>query len=199
MAIKFRNQARVRHPTLPAVDTDAAWLLLMQHYGLPTRLLDWTESPLIALHFAVTDAVIDDKEQLRSDGAVWVLRSVRQLNGYQGERFAILPSDRDRGAALSAAAFDIDAKHEDTVLAIHVPLLDIRQLVQHSQCTIHGSATPLNRFPHAERFLVRVLIPHDVKEDLRNCLVALAFTEGSLFPDLEHLAKQLAGTTFTDE
>lgn len=50
------------------------WLCLMQHYDLPTRLLDWSESVLIALFFAVSDAHERDV-----DGKLWVLNA-RRLN-----------------------------------------------------------------------------------------------------------------------
>jgi FRG domain-containing protein len=48
------------------------WLCLMQHYDLPTRLLDWTESVLVALFFAV-----NDKRQIDIDGRLWVLNAQR--------------------------------------------------------------------------------------------------------------------------
>jgi hypothetical protein len=45
-----------------------AWLFLMQHHGVPMRLLDWTESPLVGLWFAVSNPKRDD-----DDGCLWVL------------------------------------------------------------------------------------------------------------------------------
>jgi hypothetical protein len=64
--IAFRLRAQTRHHDCPEWKDTASWLFLMQHYGLETRLLDWTESPLVALYFAVAD---DDA----TDGALFAL------------------------------------------------------------------------------------------------------------------------------
>jgi len=68
IATKFAQRAPTRHPNTPPEGALASWLFLMQHYGLPTRLLDWTESPLLATYFAVSE-----EGHATEDGALWAL------------------------------------------------------------------------------------------------------------------------------
>lgn len=64
MRLEFES---VGHPLTPGAGFDKwHWYFLMQHYGAPTRLLDWTVNPLVALYFAV-------RELTEHEGAVWVV------------------------------------------------------------------------------------------------------------------------------
>src|SRR3546814_4279407 len=60
---KFKQDASIILNRYPKNEFE--WLFLMQHYGVPTRLLDWTESPLTGLYFAL-------ERDIDKDGALWV-------------------------------------------------------------------------------------------------------------------------------
>jgi hypothetical protein len=65
----FKRRARSQLSELPADDDIVGWLSLMQHYGAPTRLLDWTLSPYVACFFALSEGTAD------GEAAVWALNA----------------------------------------------------------------------------------------------------------------------------
>ena len=73
----FQARAKMFYHAAPPLDDFCSWLTLMQHYGLPTRLLDWSRSPLIALFFALSEPDTKDK-----DACIWILNPGR-LNASQ--------------------------------------------------------------------------------------------------------------------
>jgi hypothetical protein len=68
MIREYKRRAHHYTRDTPGPDEDIEWLAMMRHYGAPTRLLDWTKSPFVALFFAVHGAVSGD-----GDPAVWIL------------------------------------------------------------------------------------------------------------------------------
>ncbi len=67
---RFKQNATLLVNNVGASQLD--WLFYLQHYGVPTRLLDWSESPLFGLYFAVTS-------NPKKDGALWALNPM-ELN-----------------------------------------------------------------------------------------------------------------------
>lgn len=188
---RFRMMAKARYDNCPLNDDAFPWLFLMQHYGLPTRLLDWSESPLVALHFA-----LEARNSEASDAVLWAL-SPSGLNFHQTGKRTICLYGSQEVRALSFEAFIPNNENPDSrILSVVTEQADIRQMVQQSVFTIHGCATPLEDLPQADTYLSRMRIPKENKPAFHQILKLFGFSRATLFPDLENLAQELSALEF---
>lgn len=185
------------NPNAPQRYDRASWLTLMQHYGLPTRLLDWSESPLVALYFALSS-----DEDAKTDAAVWVLNPMR-LNkkvGY-GEYVPPISYDSLRGdleGAFSNHDND-DYGLQNRIIACHGVGCDLRMYVQQSDFTIHSTAERLDQILKLDEscdYFYKIRIPQQIRKQLLAQLDAMGFHESSIYPDMEHIAKEQADSHF---
>jgi hypothetical protein len=198
LVARFRHKAPSRHPQVPASTDNPGWLFLMQHYRLPTRLLDWTESPLIACFFAAeADPASRDHpgDVLDTDGSLFAL-SPYMLNDSQIHRSVLLLPDDPEPLASINRAFDRKVPEVNNILAVRPSEVDARLMVQLSVFTLHGAARPIEDLPGYDSFLIKWDVPSASKRRIRNQLKLLGVRESSLFPDLEHLAVDVASTRF---
>lgn len=214
----FQARASVfKSPVLP-IDEYAGWLTLMQHYGLPTRLLDWSRSPLVALYFAVSD-----KSQCDKDGCVWMLTPGKLNESQHLENPSIIDekkydnvyiyntkhktiatmiypafrrwnfSDLSEDMTPEDKKFDYHfRKLKDKIVACYPTESDSRVYNQFSAFTVHNSIKKLTDICDNST-LLRITIPHEYKDNLRYELFVCGITQSYIYPDLEHLAKEIEG------
>jgi hypothetical protein len=189
-----REEFIKRAPSLTAYKPDNSWewYFLMQHYGAPTRLLDWTESPQLGLYFAVKDG-----EGLQ-DAAVWVL-DPWWLNDLVLGESEVLPPGSPGLAAVDSLRYRpwlpdrFDAKRrlkKKLPVAVYPNHFDRRIAAQRSGFTVHG----LRREGFEELFaksksarLAKILIPSHAAENIRDELEDYGIDEVTIYPDLQGL------------
>jgi hypothetical protein len=175
---RFRDMAASIEPQwIKAVEgKEAEWrrVVLAQHHGVPTRLLDWTSKPLVALYFAVKGDAIYSKGEL-CDSAVFVIM-------------------RPRPHVFSVRAL-AEKNHNppcynytrgDDPGVFWAPDVDQR-------VTLQGSVFTISRNPRKDiRKYWTFVIPTKTRVEIRESLGALGINEASLFPDLDGIARSLA-------
>ena len=175
----------------PAKHNYAGWVSLMQHYGLPTRLLDWTRSPLIASFFATETY----KQKPDDDACVWVLVP-DLLNEMEGFDHCIYPMDADTTQEMLLPAFKHNHhNHEldDRILACTATDSNIRMYAQQANFTVHNSLKRLEDIC-SEDMLYKIIIPKDRKRYFIKSLRAFGISESSIYPDLDHISGDIRHT-----
>lgn len=171
------------------------WLTLAQHHGLPTRLLDWTYSPFIALHFVTSDI-----EHFQRDGAIWCVDFAALHHTLPAEIESVLAREKANAFTIEMLSQVADTlpgfdniSEEDFVLFFEPPSMDdriVNQFALHSVISNPGAMLNelLNRFPE---YYKRVIVPKDLKWEIRDKLDQANINERIIFPGLEGLCSWL--------
>ena len=191
----FKNMAPAIYGKCPGSDEHFKWLTLMQHHGLPTCLLDWSDSPLVALFFALNreDRRGKNGKREHTKRVVWGLDAGR-LNGTSRghpEEPIMLSPDHPDVADAAKNFFRGDASEDTRAFAMSARYLDRQQMAQQSRYTIHRDRTPLKKQGDKgiEILPVRIVIPPMSREDMRIHLLEMGILRRHLFPDLRGLAE----------
>jgi hypothetical protein len=171
-------------PLLPVPHDSWDILFLMQHHGLPTRLLDWTETFSVALYFALKDAA--------DETAIWILDPYAlNLRSKHGHVIKNPKSDYDFNY-WDCFIFGQE-KFPQPVAAVNAPRIADRITAQASVFTLHRNLKKgLERI--APRCVDKIVIPRSAFKEAANFLKLAGVTEFSLFPDLDGLARHLKRT-----
>lgn len=175
---------------------DSIWstMIIAQHHGLPTRLLDFSSSPLMALHFAL----IDNKN---SDAAVWAINLSKIHSDLLPEKYKTILNKNN------AFAFTIEMLENITIeeynndmngehfLIIEPPSIDIRIINQGSLfAVLPDKLDPLDAFLKnslEKNIAVKYIIPKEKIHQFRVQLDEMNITERILFNDLDGVGRYL--------
>ena len=192
----------------PGEPDDFRMLFFMQHYGVPTRLLDWTGNPFIALYFALTAAERDPKSgTFTEDAAVWVLDPVtwnaHALSDVSYGMEGPLSLDSEEVKPYAPRKLLKGSLEKNAIKSLYerpVTILGVsnnaRMFAQRGVFTMFGKVlSPMesqydkNTFP--ADCLVKLTIPKTKIEELTTRLLQIGYTDSVSYPDLHGLAMEI--------
>jgi len=170
-------------------------LIIGQHHGLPTRLIDWTYSPLIGLHFATSGEDISNMD--KHDGVVWKIdiEEVNKLlppeyqNELHRERAYLFTVDMLGNVTKDIKSYDEDMKANSMVF-VEPPSIDQRIVNQYSYFSIiPGDMDSIEMFLESNtNNTVKYTIKKELRWRIRDMLDQMNINERIIYPGLDGLS-----------
>jgi hypothetical protein len=191
-----RNFRKYAGPAAVPADSIWNWLALAQHHGLPTRLLDWTYSPYVALHFATASV-----DRFDSDAAVWMVDYVRVHESLPDELREALDAEganvftTEMLGGVAPRVRDLARLGDDEfALFVEPPSFDARIVNQYALFSL--LSRPELSFDDwlasRDGLACKLVIPAELKWEIRDKLDQANITERVLFPGLDGLSRWVA-------
>lgn len=192
----LRNFKKYARSGTVTYDSTWNWLALAQHHGVPTRLLDWSYSPYVALHFTTTDL-----GEYERDGIIWAVDYVGVHQHLPRKLRTTLSEERSNAFTVDMLEHAVESlleleklSSDEFALFLEPPSLDQRIVNQFSIFSL--MSRPDARLDcwlekeHPE-LVRRIIIPAALKWEARDKLDQANITERVLFPGLDGLARWL--------
>ncbi|MEB7454373.1 MULTISPECIES: FRG domain-containing protein [Lysinibacillus] len=180
-------------------DNQNTWELLAvaQHYGLPTRLLDWSFSPYVALHFATSDI-----SRFKDDGAIWCLDTEKVheklhsvfKDALTKEKSYVFTVDMLSEVTNDLYEFDnIKGDGDDFIICLEPPSIDERIVNQYAMFTLMTNSNRklndwLANYPECFK---KIIIPSSLKLEVRDKLDQSNINERMIYPGLQGISAWL--------
>lgn len=180
---------RFQHEAMSMLEADerTPWgiVFAMQHYGIPTNLLDWTESLVCGLYFALSGRAASD------DAVLFVLQPERLNEAATGRRGLV---------ALTGTPGILDTRDwlpvtlgrpiEARTIALGVHIQNRRMVAQRARFTVAGYAMHSIEHLHGD-VVERVVIPAEICPDVQAFVDVAGQGTFGYFPDLQGLGESL--------
>ncbi len=188
----LRNFKKYAHRNPAPGNSSWNWLAVAQHHGLPTRLLDWTYSPYVALHFATANVF-----KYNIDGVIWCVNYVRSNESLplklkrelKEEGSNIFTPEMLEEVCVSLKDFKNLSKKK-FIMFLEPPALDERIINQHALFSLMSDSKAImdEWLIKNPKLYFRIIISAELKWEIRDKLDQVNITERVLFPGLDGLS-----------
>lgn len=205
---KFKSKAIPFLSTIPYYSTIGGlpsywgWLFLARHYGIPTRIMDWTRNALVGLLFAIAGNLTPEEKE--EDSAVWCLNPIKlnelfHFSDYYKEGYIPNVEEKIVFDLFGPEACNKCAVKNIKPCAVIGPMNNSNIIAQNGAFTIFpcdSDIVPLDKLEDSHDYLYRIIIAKDSRKYIIEQLRRYGITEPSLYPSISKIIDEIDAEGF---